>query len=153
VSNGELPVVYTLLAVVSAAGLLASLGCHVLGWLEVDPPGGEAVFLLHVGIFVVWVPLVLCANRAVPKGGASHEHLRTEAAGCAAGFVGVLFVYAIVNFLIFMAAASPFPKGRVPFLLQLRGFSGHWMLFYGVASVGFAALARRARKPPRGPRA
>jgi hypothetical protein len=28
----------------------------------------------------------------------------------------------------------------------VRGFFGHWMMFYGVATAGFVALARLARK-------
>jgi hypothetical protein len=33
----------------------------------------------------------------------------------------------------------------VPAAIELRGFSGHWMLFFGIEAVGFFALARLAR--------
>jgi hypothetical protein len=138
---------YLLLAAVAAAGLLASASCHVMGWLNLEPPWGKSVFFLHVGIFVVWIPLVLFANRTMPKPGRGNfEHLLAELPRWVRYFTGGLFAYALLNFAYFIYCSSQYPKHGVPFSVEVRGFSGHWMLFYGWAVVGFVALARLARK-------
>lgn len=143
---------YSLLAVASAAGLLASAACHLAGWLWIDPPWGKSVFALHVGIFAVWIPLVINANRTMPKGnGGNLDHLLAELPVWARIGVGVLFVYAIAHFLLFMWQAGRYPKTEVPLALQVRGFSGHWMMFYAAATAGFVGLGRLARKRRTGP--
>ena len=138
---------YLLLAALATVGFLASLVCHILGWLNISPPGGKSVFVLHVGFLVLWFPLVLLANKTMPEGAKGNvEHLLAQFPKAVRRAVTVLFVYAILNFVYFMYCASQYPKHDVPFYIELRGFSGHWMLFYGVAAVGFFALARLARK-------
>ncbi|MEO2091992.1 MAG: hypothetical protein ABGY75_21265 [Gemmataceae bacterium] len=141
---------YLFLIVFAAVGLAASVVCHALGWLGVEPPGGKAAVGLHVGIFVVWIPLCLLANRTIPKGKEATEgnmnHLAADLPRWAgAAMIGV-FVYALVNFALFMWAAREFPRGKVPFPLELRGASGHWMMFYGWALCGMVSLRRLARK-------
>jgi hypothetical protein len=138
---------YLLLAMISVAGLLASIACHILSWLQVEPPWGKSVFLLHVGIFVVWIPLVIFANRTMPKPGRNNmDHLLAELPKWVRVCTGILFGYAILNFVYFMYCTLQYPKHGVPSSVELRGFSGHWMMFYGIASAGFIALARLARK-------
>ena len=138
---------YLILAVLAAVGLLASLGCHLMGWLQVEPPWGKSVFLLHIGIFVVWVPLVILANRTMPKPGRGNlEHLLAELPRWVRFATSGLFTYALLNFAYFIYCTRQYPKHGVPFSVELRGFSGHWMMFYGIASAGFVALARLARK-------
>jgi len=136
-----------LLAVIAAQGFFASLVCHVMGWLHIEPPWGRSTFLLHVGIFVVWFPLVGLANRTMrkPRRG-NFEHLLAVLPKWARGFTYALFIYTLINFVWFLIAAHRYPKGEVPFALELRGFSGHWMLFYGIATLGFIALARLTRQ-------
>ena len=130
-----------LLAGISAVGLLLSLACHVFGWLQVDPPGGQAAMHLHTGIFIVWIPLVFLTNRTMPR-----KDVLAELPTWATVGVMVLFVYAFLNSIHFGVMASRFPENQVPFSLVLRGFSGHWMLFYGFAVAGFIGLARLAHK-------
>jgi len=138
---------YLILATVAAVGFLASLGCHILGWLHIDPPWGKSVFVLHVGFLLLWFPLVLFANRTMPKGAKNNmDHLLAEFPRVVRRAVAALFAYALLNFVYFLYCTSQYPKRDVPFHIELRGFSGHWMLFYGVAAVGYVALARLARK-------
>src|SRR5882672_5432029 len=138
---------YLFLAVVAAMGLLASIACHLMGWLHVEPPWGKSVFLLHIGIFVVWIPLVLFANRTMPKPGRGNlEHLLAELPKWVRVATGGLFAYALLNFAYFIFCTRHYPKHGVPFSVELRGVSGHWMMFYGIAFAGFVALARLARK-------
>jgi hypothetical protein len=118
-----------------------------MGWLQIDPPWGRSVFLLHIGMFVVWIPLVAFANRTMTKKGRGNfEHLLAELPKWARVATSGLFVYALLNFAYFMICTSQYPKHQVPFVVELRGFSGHWMMFYGMASAGFVALARLRRK-------
>ena len=138
---------YLCLAAVAVAGFLASFVCHLLGWLHIESPWGKSVFVLHVGFLVLWFPLVIFANRTTPKPGRGNlEHLLAELPKWVRGAANVLFVYAFLNFAFFLYCTSQYPKHQVPSYVELRGFSGHWMLFYGVAAIGFVALARLARK-------
>ena len=139
------------LATIAALGFLASALCHVLAWLEIEPP--KAVMALHVLALALWFPLVLFANRTMPKPGRGNmEHLLAEFPKWMGVVFGCLLGYAILNFVYFAICTRQFPKHGVPFTLELRGFSGHWMLFYGVATVGFVALARlgKRQQEPRG---
>lgn len=138
---------YLLLAFIAAIGFIASAACHLMGWLHTEPPWGRSVFVLHIGILALWFPLVLFANRTMPKDAKNNlEHLLAEFPLWLRRASTLLFVYALLNFSYFMYCTSQYPKHEVPFYVELRGFSGHWMLFYGMALMGFVALARIARK-------
>ena len=139
---------YLFLALIAAVGFAASVTCHLMGWLQLELPWGKSVFLLHAGIFVVWLPLVIFANRTMPTKSRRNnfEHLLAELPKWVKTVLGGLFVYALLNFGYFIFCTSQYPRHEVPFFVELRGFSGHWMVFYGVASVGFVALRGLARK-------
>jgi len=102
-------------------------------------------WLLHVGIFAVWIPAVIVAQRlvgdvnrrdfwkAVLKG--SPDWMRYMVYG----FLG----YAVVNFLLFMTKASDGGSDANPPATVWRGFSGHWMAFYSAAlAILYSAAAR-----------
>ena len=138
---------YCIAALVAAVGFVASVACHITGWLQVEPIGGKRVFVLHIGILVLWFPLVMMANRTMPKPGRGNvEHLMAELPKWARNAVSVLFVYALLNFAYFIYCTNQYPKHKVPFSVELRGFSGHWMVFYSAAWTGFVGLSRLARK-------
>lgn len=138
---------YLVLAMIAAAGFFASVACHLMGWLHVEPRWGKSVFILHVGFLVLWFPLVMFANRTMPKPGRGNfEHLLAVLPRWVRVFTYGLFTYALLNFVYFIFSTRQYPKHGVPFSVELRGFSGHWMLFYGAATAGFVALARLARK-------
>ena len=138
---------YLILGTIAAVGFFASFACHLMGWLGVEPPWGRSVFLLHVGFIVLWFPLVIFANRTMPTPGRGNiEHLLAVLPKWTRVFTCALFIYALANFGYFMFSTHQYPKHGVPFLIELRGFSGHWMLFYGFAAIGFVALARLAQK-------
>ena len=132
-----------ILAKLAGLGFIASVIVHSMAWLQIEPPIGRAVFLLHIGIFVVFVPLVIYANRTMPQANRGNmEHLIALFPTRMKFLSGFLFLYAGVNFAYLFYTAQQFPKGKTPELIVLRGFSGHWMLFYGVACAGHVALAR-----------
>jgi uncharacterized protein DUF3592 len=120
----------------STAGLALSLWIHLgaVAGRKVAP--GAFFIMMHLGIFIVWIPAVLVANKrtgtmnrkdfwkAMLKG--SPEWMRYMVYG--------FFWYAVVNFVIFLFQT---PKnnnvGVDPPVVVWRGFSGHWMAFYSAA--------------------
>src|SRR5438876_7972873 len=138
---------YYLLAAVAAAGFVASVVCHLMGWLHIDPPWGRAIFIMHFGIFVVGIPLVISANRTMPRPGRGNlEHLLAELPKWARVVTYALVIYALLNLVYFVLFSRLYPGGDVPGSAVVQFFSAGWMFFYGVASLGFVALARLARK-------
>jgi hypothetical protein len=138
---------YFLLAFVSIVGLLLSIACHILGWLDREPPWGTSNFFLHAGIFVVWIPLIVFAQHTKPKGSRGNfEHLLAEMPGWVRKASMGLLLYEVANFGYYIYCTRQYPRNAVPFPVLLRGFSGHWMLFYGWSVAGFVALGRLARK-------
>ena len=136
-----------ILATIAAAGFLASVACNLMGWLHQEPPWGNSVFVLHLGVFIVWFPLIISANRTKPKPESGNlDHLLVGLPKWLRIAASVLFVYALLNFACFVYCTSQYPRHKIPFYVELRGFSGHWMMFYGIAAIGFIALSRLARK-------
>jgi hypothetical protein len=132
---------------VAAVGFLLSVTAHVLSLFGVQIPGGNAVAGLHLGIFVVWIPAVLISARAA-RFANRWDALKLALAGCPRwmryGLIA-LFAYAVVNFILFMGNApnqTHSESGWPPSVV--RGFSGHWMVFYAAA---FAILYSRFRAP------
>jgi hypothetical protein len=116
---------------------------HLATFVDSQGPLGDAAWLLHMGIFVVWLPTVLVANRLTT--GASPKDLwKAALRGCPPWMqqaIKILTGYAVVNFVIFVLRA-PKQGGHGPMSpVVVRGFSGHWMVFYGVAfGVLYSAL-------------
>jgi hypothetical protein len=137
---------YRLVATLAFLGFTASLICHILGWLRINIPGGETIFILHIAIFAFWVPLVILATKTMPpdskKG--NFEHLLAELPRWARHAFTAIFIYMFFNFAFFLFAAPKFPRNALPQYVLLRGFSGHWMMFYSAATLGFIGLARLA---------
>jgi hypothetical protein len=98
---------------------------------------------LHVGIFVVWIPAVLVAQR-LARGYERRDVWKAVLRGLPVWLQTagrLLFGYALVNFAVFLLFLAP-NKGPATTLNEFRGFSGHWMLFYG-AAFGILYSARR----------
>jgi hypothetical protein len=124
----------------AGCGFLLSVAAHLMALFGVPIPGGGLVWGLQIGIFVVWLPTVLVANRITRYTGRK-DFWKVALAGCPVWMRRALYIvigYAIFNFIFFIYSTSghPKPAGAAP-LSVIRGFSGHWMIFYGVA---FATL-------------
>ncbi len=141
-------------------GLLVGGAVHIATYLPVDLTALVPwIYVLHVGIFPPFFALIVAARRetrwvrdpfptavtAIPTA------LRVAAA--------VLFVYAVVNWAVFLAQeskGSPTAGGGSYFLnnhgretpitrreyvrdvsIELRGFSGFWLVFYSLPAVYF----------------
>jgi hypothetical protein len=131
----------------SIIGLALSLWVHI-GALAGRKVAPEAFFwMLHMGIFVVWIPAVVVAQRRV--GSMSRKDFwKVILRGSpdwmrhmVYGFLG----YAVINFLLFMIQAPTGGSGANPPPVVWRGFSGHWMAFY---SAALAILYSAAVNPP-----
>jgi hypothetical protein len=133
--------------ILSLVGFLLSVSAHVLSLFGQMPPGGQLVMTLHVGIFVVWIPTVLLGAR-VTKNSSRKNFWKIMLSGCPTGMRYVLyglFGYAFVNFILFVGSTSSGhqpSEGLDPGIV--RGFSGHWMVFYWAA---FSTLCSVIRSP------
>jgi hypothetical protein len=163
-------VVLFLLAIL---GFAASLAVHLSTYLGAPPLGMGQVWPLHIGVFLVFIPVVLGPPRNAKTPEAEGPRGNPLQLGHAPGWMravlGCCGVYAIVNFLIFICIAPgrgetiSFHDGRYAVLHRgefvreateeeyrrqeatiARGFSGHWMFFYWVGVVGiYDGLLRR----------
>lgn len=147
------------ISVFALLGFFASLVVHVTTFFGVDPAKYVPwVWALHLGIFVVFVPVVF-AQRMKPQRDFWGK-LNASMPRWARYAVKALFAYAFVNFAFFFFLS----KGGVPeergggYVLRdhgeivrelspeeyerqkayvMRGFSGHWMIFYLVPALFF----------------
>jgi len=129
VFGGLLRAVIVPFAVLAGAGFVASVAVHLASWTPVVLP--TWVMGLHVGIFVVWLPAVL-VSRPLVADYPQRDFLRASLRGAPRWMyraVQFTMVYAIVNFVIFIATGVRGGEAST------RGFSGHWMLFYGAAAA------------------
>jgi hypothetical protein len=135
-----------------------SMVVHVAAVLGVDVQDRvPLVWLLHVGVFVVAVPMILAMRKW--KSGSFSSLLRGLPIWARA-FTISLLAYVVLNFISFMASAADgqpaerdhryLLEDRGKFVRELtaeeyhsrcartvRGFSGHWLAFY---FLSFAVL-------------
>ena len=148
--------------ILSVFGFALSLATHAAALLGLAPPLGSASWVLHIGIFVVWLPAVLVSNRIVAKLGRK-SYWRAARCCCPAWMrwlTYACFAYTFVNFLLFISVVPPRGvalDGNTPSVV-FRGFSGHWMAFYlAAASTLYSAIVVSrgdiARRCPNGHRA
>jgi hypothetical protein len=141
-------------------GFLASLIVHFQALMGIDVASSvPSVWFLHGGIFVVFLPFVLLSR----KDFTGNKSLFAMAKGLprwVAALGGVIFVYAIINFAVFMVntdGGSPVAENGRYLLMEhgklireitatefaafkaneVRGFSGHWLVFYFVPAAYF----------------
>jgi hypothetical protein len=139
---------FPLFAALGLLGFIASAVVHVYGLLRFPSPFGSWGWALHVAIFPLFFPLVYYANKTKPEdaGRDNITHLMKNLPAPVRLISKIIFLYAILNFALFMFQTSQYPKKGVPEWLTQRGFSGHWMVFYGVISCGFLGLHLLERK-------
>jgi len=127
----------------SAVGLALSLWVH-LGALAGRRVAPEAFFwMLHMGIFVVWIPAVLVGMKRVGNT-RRKDYWKLVLRGTPEWMrymVYGFFGYALLNFAIFFFQAPHGGSGANPPPMVWRGFSGHWMLFYSAALATLYAAA------------
>ena len=148
--------------VLAVLGLILSLTAHLATFVGIDPMQVcPWVWFLHMGIFVVWIPVVFLSNRCT-KDQRKKDHLQVAMQNSPAWMqklVGPLFTYVLFNFFftIFFLQGGYTPRqvngqfsltdhGKLVRNItqaeyhrqqayQVRAFSGHWILFYALASL------------------
>ena len=153
-----------LIGTAALVGLTCALAVHALTFIpfriDTDMP---QVWLLHLGVFVVFLPLVFALRRAYGEN-LSKAQLYSILPRWANTLVILTFAYVFLNFALFIfRTEGGSPEVRDGFyVLQshgkvirelsyaefklyqayvLRGFSGHWLVFYLVPTLYF--LVRR----------
>jgi hypothetical protein len=130
---------------IAAAGLVASVIVHVSSLFGLPQPFGAAAWGLHVGIFIVWVPAVLVAQK-LSRGARQADFWRAVLRGCPSWMRRVLYVLFAYTFINFFAGIALGPESEAD---NFRIFSGHWMLFYFAAMAMLYSADRLGSLSPR----
>jgi len=124
---------------VAALGFSLSIAAHIASICGKAIPSAFPVMDLHIGIFVVWFPAVLVVGKMT--GSANRKDLwKIALSGCPLWMrrtVYVLFGYTALNFVLFMMRTGTDRDAGDASPSIVWGFSGHWLLFYGVAFAIF----------------
>ena len=130
----------------SALGFLLSLIAHIVSICGITIPSQIHIMALHVGIFVVWLPAVLMANRMTNS--TNRKDLwKVALIGCPLWMRWSFYIiggYALLNFLFFILRGGTRAPGGEASPSIVWGFSGHWLAFYGAA---FAILYSAIHAP------
>jgi hypothetical protein len=136
----------------AATGFACSVVVHVLSWLGVAVP--QPLMLLHLGIFIVWLPTIIASTRLArnhPQRDFWKASLRGAPLWASKSLIW-LGGYVLVHFF----ASILLLQGRLGVSKAVEDFrivSGHWMIFYGVATgVLYSAIhaVDEERKCPQG---
>ena len=108
-------------------------------------------WVLHVGIFIVWFPSVLVAQRLAGK--ANRKDLWKVVLKGAPDWmrymVYVFSAYEFVNFMTSMGQSSSGGRHTTTSVADWRGFSGLWMVFYSAALAILYSAAKMMESSPR----
>ena len=152
-------------------GWTLGLLVHILSVADIDvTEKAPFIWLLHIGIFIVWLPVVLDLKnneelQAYKQSGLANRMnsiaffkiiFKDTPTWMAVIAVGG-FLYAFINFALFFTSQVGTPEikdglyvlsnhGKLIRILteqeyhhfkanEVRGFSGHWILFYGFATA------------------
>ena len=158
------------LCFIAVLGLVSSAVAHLSTFMGINPQRVvPKVWVLHVLIFVVWIPLVISSRNACTK--ENRKDFWKIATRNAPGWMKILsltlFVYAFFNFFYTIQVLN---EGGVPSELdgkkvihshgrvireltdeeyekhqayEVRTFSGHWMVFY---AIGMTVLYSRLKE-------
>jgi len=150
----------------AVTGWTLGLTVHLLSVFNIDVEDKVPfIWLLHFGIFLVWIPTVSMLKKTGELNTASSGPwslfytLRQKAPDWVAAIAIGGLIYAVINFLLFIymqgGGGTPAVNNGHYYLhnhgtrirditeheyyhyraLTVRGFSGHWMAFYGMAAA------------------
>lgn len=128
------------LMLLAGTGLVLSGLAHIAALFGFELPA--VTMGLHFGVFIVWIPAMLVSHSATNRV-ARKDYWKAALQGCPTWLkymVYGFFAYAFINFFLFFFSSSGSTSGAI------RGFSGHWMLFYSAALAMFYAALQRKRQ-------
>jgi hypothetical protein len=115
--------------IIAAIGFLLSLIVHILSLFSINHPLEEFSMILHIGIFITFGPAVFSITSLVkidPKN--SKDSWKVILKYCPKWMYNTfyaMFIYTGINFIYFMFFLEKTNSDST-----VRGFSGHWLLFY-----------------------
>ena len=146
---------------IALLGSIIAITVHIFAVLGVDVADTlPFIWVLHIGIFVVWIPTILSLKEQQKENKEANAFTiltKDKPKWIIAVIIGIA-IYTGLNFMLFMSKAiegTPLEKNGVYSLHNrgthirditkeeyhlhganiLRGFSGHWILFYTVAAI------------------
>jgi hypothetical protein len=131
----------------SVVGFVLSLWVHLGAVAGRRLAPAPFFWILHLGIFVVWFPAVIVANRLV--GNVNRKDSWKVILNGSPNWVRYLIYgflgYAVINLMyVFYETKDGHDTGDNPPAVAWRGFSGHWMVFYLAAlTILYTAAKRR----------
>jgi hypothetical protein len=128
------------LMVIAFFGFALSLGAHIGAILGREPLLGEGVWLLHVGMFVVWIPPFFIVLRRL-KLPADPSDFWAEAMRGAPAWMRWLFPVLAAACVVDGLLAFAGPKSEYT---ELRFFSAAWIFLYAAAFVVLYSLSNQA---------
>jgi hypothetical protein len=126
------------LALASLLGFLVSLWVHIGTWMGRTP--GAHFWILHVGIFLVWLPAMFVSQSISKKQKDFWKILQKDFPPWMRYMAKGFFCYALINFLFCWISIAARREGTEA--LGWRLSSGHWMLFY-LAAMGIHYVGAR----------
>lgn len=131
----------------ACTGLTLSIIVHITSLLNIPSPLGDMTWILHIGIFIVWIPTMFYSFR-LTRDFKQKDFWKAALRGCPDWMkkgIFLLFVYAFLNFIVFMfldvrGQSSTGENANSPNVF--RGVSGHWMIFYATAAAVLYSSAR-----------
>ena len=129
------------MALAAAVGFAASLLVHALSFVEPGGGLGDGVFVLHLGVFVVFAPIVLALVELGRRRGVEASDKRAQQRllldllralpAWQKAVLGATFAHAMVNFALAFVGSMDGPSE----VATDRLFSGHWMFFYLLSAL------------------
>lgn len=150
-------------------GFILALIVHIAALSGVNVSAKmPGVWVLHIGIFIVFIPFVLSFTKLFGQRPKLAE-LRAAFPAWVLIVMLVLMAYVICNFMLFMAqtegGSAVFADGKYVLMNrtqvireitlleydafkanEVRGFSGHWLVFY-FAPFAYFMFCRKLKKP------
>lgn len=128
---------------VSALGLMLSLWVHIGALMGHRP--SSFFWILHVGVFVVWFPVVFIAKQQLGTINRKDfwKVILKGAPRWTRYMVYGFFAYAVINFVVSFQDQPGGNNGPNPPAMDWRLFSGHWMAFYSAALAILVSAARQ----------
>ena len=147
--------IFKIFQILALLGFIISTSVHITSIFGVIL--FEGAMLLHIGVFIVFIPAIFVNFKTLQAFNFKHSifklnpiaQLKALLRGCPdwmIKFTYALFAYAILNFIYFSVTQNSTGRADMSGVPPevLRGFSGHWMIFYWAA---FAILYSHVHSP------
>jgi len=141
------------LGVLALTGFLASLIIHVTTFFGIVPP--RLSWLLHSGIFLVFIPMILTWNRLVmsrrtgrsmAEAKRAHSELFSHSLRTVPIWVKAAYLLCFTYYVGISGSGLAAGIAGAPPEKLICSFSGGWMFFYSIPTVFFFWVEPRARE-------